>query len=210
MIDAFVEAVRSLGQVCQLVILAPVGLTIVAARGRWSAVAGAVFGVVLGGWFFVTDRFGPITDLELRITAVVLIVAVVALGFPQVFRRDRPAWSDELGSAVASPVGTAAITALVGVTVTQWWRPCVGAELGSILTAAPDDPWGELLPTIGFMLGISLPLVVIGLVYAAWRPGATTARTLGWAGAALAIVLAISVIAGQHGEIVARLFEWSQ
>lgn len=210
MIDAFVEGIRSLGQVCHLVILAPVALTIVAARGRWPAVVGAVFGVVLGGWLFATNRFGPITDVELRITAMGLIVAVVAVGFPSIFRRDRPTWARGLGDAVQSPLGTAGITAGVGVVVAQWWRPCVGVELGSILTAAPDDPWGELLPTIGFMLGISVPLIVIGLVYAAWKPGTSVTRPLGWAGSALTIGLAVSVIAGQHGEIVSRLFEWSR
>jgi len=210
MIGAFVEGVRSLGQACHLVILAPVALTIVAARGRWPAVVGAVGGVVLGGWLFVTDRFGPITDVELRVTAVVLVVAVAAVGFPGIFRRDRPSWARGLGNAVQSPLGTAGITAGVGVMVAQWWRPCVGVELGSILTAAPDDPWGELLPTIGFMLGVSIPLIVIGLVYAAWKPGPSTVKTLGWAGSVLTVGLAVSVIAGQHGEIVSRLFEWSR
>lgn len=210
MIDAFVEGVRSLGQVCHLAILAPVALTIVAARGRWPAVVGAVFGVVLGGWLFVTNRFGSITDLELRISALALIILVLPLGFPGVLRRDRPSWFRRIGRAIQSPAGTAGIAATVGVIVAQWWRPCVGVELGSILTDAPADPWGQLLPTIGFMLGISLPLVVLGLVYAAWKPSASTAKRLGWVGSILTVVLAVSVLGGQHGEIVSRLFEWSQ
>lgn len=210
MIDAFVEGVRSLGQVCHLVILAPVALTIIAARGRWYAVVGAVLGVVLGGWLFVSNRFGVITDLELRISALVLIALVLPLGFPTVLDRDRPSWSRRAGDALRSPAGTAAISAVVGVMVTQWWRPCVGVELGAILTSAPDDPWGELLPTIGFMVGVSVPLVVLGLVYGLWRPGASVARGLGGVGAVLTAVLAASVLAGQHGEIVSRLFQWSQ
>lgn len=210
MIDAFVEGVRSLGQVCHLVILAPVALTIVAARGRWSAVVGAVVGVVVGGWLFATNRFGPITDLELRISAFVLIALVLPLGFPGVLRRDRLRWSRSVGRTIQSTAGTAAISAVVGIMVAQWWRPCVGVELGSILTAAPGDPWGQLLPTIGFMLGISVPLLFLGLIYAVWSPAVAVARRVGWIGASLATVLAASVIAGQHGEIVSRLFEWSQ
>lgn len=210
MVDAFVEGVRSITQVCHLVILAPVGLMIVAGGGRWPAVVGAVAGVVVGGWIFVANWLGAITESELQVSAVLVIVAAVLLGFPRLLDRNRTTLRGKVGSTVRSAGGTAGICGAVGVLVVQWWRPCVGTELGSILTAAPDDPWGELFPTIGFMLGISLPLIAVGLVYAVWTPSRPVARRLGWAGATLTIVLAGSVLAGQHGEIVSRLFEWSQ
>ncbi len=210
MIDAFVEGVRSIVQVCHLVILAPVAFTIVAARGSWQAVAGAVFGVLLGGWLFVTNRFGNITDVQLRITAIILIVAVVLLGFPTLLLRDRPAWLQGVGEKVQAPAGTFVIAAFVATMVTQWWRPCVGVELGSILTNGPGDPWGQFLPSAGFMLGIATPLILIGLAYAAAKPGVELSTKLAWAGFSLTFVLGVSVIAGQHGEIVSRLFQWSQ
>ncbi|WP_040494682.1 hypothetical protein [Ilumatobacter nonamiensis] len=210
MIDAFVEGVRSITQVCHLVILAPVGLMVVAARGRWTAVAGAIAGVVLGGWIFAANWFGPITDSELRVSAVFVIVDGVVLGVPRLLGRNRSTWRGRIGSTLQSGGGTASVCGLVGVVVVQWWRPCVGTELGSILTAAPGDPWGELLPTMGFMLGISTPLMVLGSIYAVWSPSTPVARRLGWVGAAGVCVLAVSVVAGQHGEIVSRLFEWSQ
>lgn len=210
MIDAFVEGVRSIVQVCHLVILAPVALTIVAARGRWQVVAGAVFGVVLGGWFFITNRFGSITDLQLRVTALLLIAAVVLLAFPGICDRDRPEGARRFGEVVQTPGAGAVIAAIVGVMVTQWWRPCVGVELGSLLTNAPSDPWGQLLSSIGFMLGISIPLIVLGLIYGAAKPNVDVTTKAAWVGSSLAVVLALSVIAGQHGEIVSRLFQWSQ
>ncbi len=210
MIDAFVEGVRSIVQVCHLVILAPVALTIVAARGRWPSVAGALFGVALGGWLFVTNRFGSITDAQLRITATVLIVLVLAIGFPAMFERDRPTWLRRAGEIVQSPAPTFGITAVVATMVTQWWRPCVGVELGSILTNGPRDPWGQLLPSTVFMLGVATPLVLLGLAYAAAKPSQDVSTKLAWTGSALTVVLAMSVIAGQHGEIVSRLFQWSQ
>lgn len=210
MIDAFVEGARSIVQVCHLVILAPVALTIVAARGRWHAVAGAVFGVVVGGWFFISNRFGSITDTQLRVTALLLIVAVVPLAFPTIFDRDRPSGARRIGAAVRSSAAGAAIAAFVGLMVTQWWRPCVGVELGSLLTKAPSDPWGQLLPSIGFMVGISVPLIVLGLLYGALTPPAEVTAKAAWVGSAFTVVLAVSVIAGQHGEIVSRLFQWSQ
>lgn len=210
MIDAFIEGVRSIVQVCHMVILAPVALTIIAARGRWQSVAGSVFGVVLGGWFFVTNRFGVITDTQLRVTAALLIAAVLVLGVPSLFRRENPVWLESVGDKIQSPVAVAGISAAVGVMVAQWWRPCVGVELGSILTSAPRDPWGQLLPTIGFMLGITIPLILIGLIYAAWNPAIERSTKVGWVGSGLCTALGLSVIAGQHGEIVSRLFQWSQ
>lgn len=210
MIDSFVEGARSIVQVCHLVILAPVALTIVAARGRWQAVVGAVAGVLIGGWFFITNRFGSITDAQLRITALMLIAAVLLLGFPASFDRDRPDAARRFGSCVQSPAAGAGIAAVVGLMVTQWWRPCVGVELGSLLTNGPDDPWGQLLPSIGFMAGISIPLVLLGLLYGAAKPSTGVTTRAAWAGSLLAVVLAVSVLAGQHGEIVSRLFQWSQ
>jgi len=208
MLDPFVEGVRSIVQVCQLVILAPAALAIVAARGRWPGVAGAIGGVVVGGWLFVTNRFGAITDLELRISAVVVLVAALALGLGAGLSQERPATT--ITRAVTSPTATWAIPALIGLIVVQWWRPCVGIELGTILTAAPDEPWRQLLPTIGFMLGISIPLFALGLIYMVWRPAPALARRVALVAAVLCAVLAASVLAGQHGEIVSRLFQWSQ
>ena len=210
MIDAFVEGVRSIVQVCHLVILVPVALTIVAGRGRWTAVVGSVSGVVLGGWFFVTNRFGNITETELRVTATILIVAVVLLALPATIEPDRPSWLRTAGATARSPIATFVIALLVSTMVVQWWRPCVGVELGSILTNGPRDPWGQLLPSTGFMLGIAMPLILLGLAYAAARPGVELSTKLAWVGSALTVALAASVIAGQHGEIVSRLFQWSQ
>ena len=159
-----------------------------------------VVGVVLGGWIFATGWI-TFSDTALRVSAVVLIVSVVALGAPRPFGRDE---------VVRSPAAIGAITGGVALVVTQWWRPCVGEQLGSILTHAPARPVSQLLPTIGFMLGISVPLVAIGLVRAVWPPAPPTAARLGSVGCGLAVVLGASVLAGRHGEIVSRLFAWSR
>ena len=203
MIDAFVEGVRSIVQVCHLVILVPVALTVVAARGRWQAVVGAVCGVVVGGFVFVTSPFGNITDLQLRVTAVLVIVGVAALAGARLAH-------PPLRRGLESPWTAAATAAAIGVMVTQWWRPCVGVQLGDILTNAPDHPWSQLLPTVGFMIGLTTPLIVIGLIYAAWPPNPRVTTRLGWVGSGLVVVLGLSVLVGQHGEIVSRLLEWSQ
>ena len=164
------------------------------------SVAGAVTGVVFGGWIFATGWI-TLSESLLRASAVLLIAAAVVLGAPHLFGREQ---------IVRSPAALGAISGGVAVLVTQWWRPCVGTELGSILTNAPDRPWSQLLPTFGFMLGISFPLIAIGLLYAAWPPGPVASRRLGWVGCGLTVALGLSVLGGQHGEIVSRLFQWSQ
>lgn len=209
MIDAFVEGVRSIVQACHLVIIAPVAMVIIAARGRWQAVAGAVAGVVIGGYVFVM-RWLILTDAQLRLSALAVIAVLVVLLLPTLFRGDQPVWLKRLGAVVESPWAAAIMAMMVGIVVTLWWRPCVGEALGDILTLAPNEPWGQLLPTIGFMLGIAIPLVVIGLVYAAAQPSNEIVSRLSIAAAGLGVLLAGSVVIGQHGEIVSRLFEWSQ
>ena len=105
MIDAFVEGVRSIDQVCHLVILAPVALTIVAARGRWQAVVGGVIGVVLGGWVFAAGWI-DLDDLALRLSSVLVIGAVAVLGAPRAFGRDDIVGSSAAVGAVDRPAST--------------------------------------------------------------------------------------------------------
>lgn len=209
MSDAFVEGVRSVGQACHLVILAPVAMMIIAARGRWQAVVGAVAGVTVGGYIFVT-RWFIFTDLQLRLSALAVIAGLVVVTLPSVARGDRPEWLARITTAMESPWPAASISAAVGVIVTLWWRPCVGEELGEILTLAPGQPWSQLFPTVGFMIGVSIPLVLLGLAFGAWQPTATVASKLGVFAAAFGVLLSGSVVIGQHGEIVSKLFQWSQ
>jgi cytochrome c-type biogenesis protein len=150
-----------------------------------------------------------VTDLRVRLSAVIVVVALVGLILPIAVPDDGNSLS-RLRNALAQPWISALLTGLVALIVTHWWRPCVGIELGSILTAAPDDPIGQLPATVGFMLGISIPLLLVALTFVAARPTGLFAGRLAWGGATLCTVLAVSVIAGQHGEIVSRLFQWSQ
>ncbi len=208
-IDAFVEGVRSIVQACHLVILAPVAMMIVAAKGRWQVVVGSVAGIVVGGWIFVT-RWLIFTDLQLRLSAIVVIAALVAVSFPSLLQTRPTNRFERARSALDAPWSSAVIAGAVAIIVALWWRPCVGEQLGDILTLAPSEPWSQIFPAIGFMLGISIPLVLIGLGYAVWQPERSTAAKSSLVAGSLGMVLAGSVVIGQHGEIVAQLFEWSQ
>lgn len=207
MIDAFVEGVRSIGQACHLVILVPVATMVVAARGRWEATVGAVAGMIVGGWIFVTRWYVP-GELALRGSAVVVIalLAALAIAATTLAARRGLRWT----APGATPIGVGAVAAIGAAIVTQWWRPCVGRELGDILTEAPDQPFAQLPATVGFMAGVATPVVLLGLALRVWPPSTDAGRRAGLVAASLGAVLAGSVLAGRHGEIVARLVEWSQ
>lgn len=206
MIDAFVEGARSIVQACHLVILVPVAMLVLAARGRWQATVGAVAGIVLGGWVFAT-RWLVLDDAQIRWSSLLVLLIAGGLGASFVVERRSPDFDPNTRPVVW---GSAAAVGVGAFIATTWWRPCVGSELGDILTNAPDQPWGQLLPAVGFMLGVSLPIVLLGLGLAAWQPGESATRRFAGAGTACGVVLAASVLAGQHGEIVATLFDWSQ
>lgn len=212
MLDAFVEGVRSITQACQLVVLVPVAALVLAGRARAAVVGAAVGGVVLGGWLFVT-RSLVLDDTAIRWSGLLVVALVVAVGLPALAETSTVAgrW---LPSGALRPLRHPALApaavALVAVVATTWWRPCVGEQLGRILTSAPDEPVAQAPATFGFMLGMALPLVAVGLLVAAIRPPARPLAIGSLAAGGVTIVLAASVVAGQQGEIVAQLLEWSQ
>ena len=72
------------------------------------------------------------------------------------------AWRrDALASDLAATIGVAF---LAGWT----WIPCVGRELGGILNNARAEPWAELVPTVLYLVGLFMPLVVIAALDVAW------------------------------------------
>jgi hypothetical protein len=60
------------------------------------------------------------------------------------------------------------------------------------------------------MFGISKPQILTGLIYAAWNPSVGLSTKIGWVGSGLGVLVDVSVIAGQRGEIVSWVFRWSQ
>ena len=96
----------------------------------------------------------------------------------------------------------------VGVGAAWAWRPCVGAELGEALTTAQQDPLAALGGLSAFLLGVIVVGVVIGLV-----AGALTRR---WAkerfekaGAAVAVVLGLTMVLGIYPKIASTFAQWS-
>ena len=126
MIPAFLEAIRASTQPCTLLLVLPSILMAIVTRGRWAPFAAICVGAVIGGWLFIANVV-LLSDAQLQISGVLVIgVITFVIVAPYV---DSLAWAR--GTAVQT--GAAGAVAFVA---TLWWRPCIGAELGSILTAS--------------------------------------------------------------------------
>ena len=199
MLGPFVEAVRATAQPCTFLLIAPMAIAVVCARARWSALLAAVGAAIVGGWLLAANWF-LLDGAMLAVSAIVVIVLLGVLAIPQVGRR----WP-----IVAEDRSRAAIVGTVTLVATMWWRPCVGSELGSILTASQDGVSGELFPMAVYMIGASVPVVAIALAYAAVEPSERYADALSWAAYAGAIVVAGSLALGQHDQVVVALTRWT-
>ncbi len=199
MLGPFVEAVRATAQPCTFLLIAPMAIAVVCARARWSALLAAVGAAIVGGWLLAANWF-LLDGALLAVSAIVGIVLLGAIAIPRVGRR-RP--------IVAQDRSRAAIVGAVTLVATMWWRPCVGSELGSILTASQDGVPGQLFPMALYMIGASVPVVAIALAYAAVEPPERYADALSWAAYAGAIVLAGSLVLGQHDQVVVALTRWT-
>ncbi len=97
---------------------------------------------------------------------------------------------------------------LVGVGAAWAWRPCVGAELGKALTTAQHSPLDALGGLGAFLLGVIVVGLLIGLAV-----GALIRRRKGGrlenAGAAVAVVLGLTMILGIYPKIASMLAQWS-
>ena len=104
---------------------------------------------MLGGWLLVVDVVA-LFDGPLQISGVLvgasIILAITSLSVPSVpwLRR-----ADHRGIETAS-------AGVVGFVVTLWWRPCIGTDLGSILTGARDGVADQLPGISTYMLGSML------------------------------------------------------
>lgn len=149
--DVLVEGVESLKLACSLVLLIPaLGVVMLGRRRRW-LVPAWIATVTLVAWITFAGWFLPIAG---GVGHVLVGVALLALAVV--------AWRvDRLEADLAA-------TAIAGFLAAWTWIPCVGRELGEILNNARREPWGELGPTLLYMTGLFLPLVVFAALDLAW------------------------------------------
>lgn len=156
-------------------------------------------GAVLGGWLFIANVVG-LSDRQLQLSGGIVAVAIGA-----VLLAPRVSWL----RFADDPPGQAAIAGVVSFISTLWWRPCIGAELGSILTAARRGVAGQLPGITAYMLGAMLPVLAVVLVIRALEPSARTARRAAWVAAGVGLVVAGALSIGRHDELVTTLTRWT-
>ena len=197
MLGAFAEAVRATFQPCTFLLVVPVLIAVLAAGATWAAVSAALVAATLGGWLLAANWW-VLDAVALQAAAVLAVVALCALA--------AAATLDRL-AVLRRPAPTAAIVGGVTFAATLWWRPCVGEELGAILTGSRDGLVGQLPGMTAYTLGAMLP--VVGVALLAHAVGAERWRWMPAAAAAAGVVVVGALALGRHDEIVVALTRWT-
>ena len=188
----FAEGIRSSLLPCSYSVLL-VGLALVLLRKRERPEVLGVFAgfTVLSAWI----RAAGISNLLAgRLVTSLLVVGGLAAALLVSSRR--------AGLAAAALVGTFA-----GAT----WLPCVGEELGTVLTLARDGPGAAVLPLAVYLIGVMVPLVAVAalLVYLPvarrWADGRWVAVGARSAMAAVAVL----VVTDYYDSLLSTLARWS-
>ena len=144
------EAVRAGLQPCtySLLILAVVVIGLRAQRRRLPALGIFYLATTLFAWI---PFIGVNPLLDGRVTGTVgLLAGMLLAGW--LHGRSEPAWPGLVG------------VALVGAFAGATWLPCVGRELGAVLTAATRDPWPGLPGLALYLLGTMWVTVVLAAI----------------------------------------------
>ena len=140
----FAEGIESIRLACSLVLLIPaLGIVLMGRRRNllvpvWVATAAIVAWLRFTGWWGL-ESSGP-----WHVLAGVVLVGLAGV-----------AWKRD------DAVTDVGVTALAATIATWTWVPCVGRHLGDILNAARSEPWGQLFPTVAFVLGLFVPMIVL-------------------------------------------------
>lgn len=199
-ISAFAEAVRATTQPCTLLLIAPPTLAVIVTRGRWPPLVATLVGALLGGWLFIANTVA-LSDAQLRWSGALVAGALALLGAARFVPEVRRVFGRRVEAAIAGCVGFVA---------TLWWRPCVGTQLGIILTdARRDGVVGELPAMTAYMLGAMVPVVVVALAIRAIDPPPRSSRRLVGGAALGALLLGGALALGRHDDLVTTLTRWT-
>ncbi len=199
MIPAFLEAIRASTQPCTLLLVLPSILMAIVTRGRWAPFAAICVGAVFGGWLFIANVV-LLSDAQLQISGV-LVIGVITLVIVAPYLGSLT-WAQ----GTAFQTGAAGAVAFVA---TLWWRPCIGAELGTILTASRNGVGAQLPGIAAYMLGALVPVLVVVLIMRAIDPSAHMAQRASLAAGVVAVVIAGALAVGRHDELVTALTRWT-
>jgi cytochrome c biogenesis protein CcdA len=198
-LPAFFEAIRATVQPCTLLLLVPPMVMAIVTRDRWTAFTAISVGAVLGGWLFIANVVA-LDGWQLQLSGALVVAAIgLVLVAPSV---PRLSWA-------ATPGVEATISGLVAFVATLWWRPCIGEELGVILTGARSGVVDELPGMTAYMLGAMAPVLAVILVVRAVDPSPGAARRARWTAGTIGLVVAAALAIGRHDELVTTLIRWT-
>jgi cytochrome c biogenesis protein CcdA len=202
-IGPFAEALRATFQPCTFLLIVPTLTAVVAARAGWRALAAATIAAVLGGWILMDNRW-ILDGGSLRFSAVLVVALLVLVTVPAGRGRMRA-----LDRVFRRESGRAATAGAITLIASLWWRPCVGEELGAILNGAQNGLGGQLVPMTAYMLGAMLPVALVVATRYAADPSERVLSAATWIAASVLVVVAASLVAGQHDEVVVTLTRWT-
>jgi len=191
-VNLFAEGIRSSLLPCSYSVLL-VGLALVVLRKRERIEVLGIFAgfTILSAWI----RAAGISNSAAGRLATSLLVSAGLVLALMVNRR-------RCGLAAAALIG-----AFAGAT----WLPCVGEELGTVLTLAQDDPGTALILLAVYLVGVMVPLVAV-VALLAYVPAARRWADSRWtsvvARSAMA-ALAVLVLTDYYDSLLSTLARWS-
>lgn len=194
MIAAFAEAIGDLALPCSLTLVVPGVAASLAARSDAVVVALSAFGGMAAiGWLRVTGQI----PASMTVWAAAGVGLLVLISFGALYR---------VGTRTAQRVTAGSF---VGAAAAAIWTPCVGEELGVILSRGLDDPLGVVLPFVAFIAGISLVAVAVALARVALEPPERVSKVLTLIGTVVGMAVALLLGSGFYTDVVALLVIWS-
>nr|MDE0501490.1 hypothetical protein [bacterium] len=188
----FAEGIRSSVLACSYsVLLVGLALVVLRRKDRMGALGMFAGFAILSAWI----RAAGISNLLAgRVATVLLVIGGLALAL-MVNRR---------------PAGLAG-SALLGTFAGATWFPCVGEELGTVLTRAQDEPGAALWLLGVYLIGVMIPLVAI-LAVAMYLPVVRRWMDGRWVAIAAKAVLAaigVLVLTDHYDTLLSTLARWS-
>lgn len=186
------EGIRSGVLPCSYSILLPaLALVVLRKRERLGVLGVFALFTVISAW----TRAAGISDVPAE-RAVVVLLALGGSG--------SALWVSSRAAGLVS-------AALLGVFAGATWFPCVGEELGALLTDARSAPLAALPLLAVYLVGVMMPLVAASAVLSyipSVRRGADSRWAATVAGATLAAV-AVLVVTGHYDTLLSTLARWS-
>ena len=237
MLDIFLEGVRASIEPCSLALVLPaIGATVLGGRRAWAAALGfwiAAAGLAWAQASILLDvGQGRTTGVVLGTFALAGLV-LLWLARPReliamaVASDESPASGEATQNAIAAELRDRGVDAGPAATVTTWgqttiplaaglligtaagllWQPCVGPELGTILTAAPREPENQLLPLAVYLAGVLLLTAVVSALPFLHDRVAAMFEAIPTSVLAVIPVLGLVVVlmTGQYEEIIGAL-----